>query len=603
MDRKRARVAGLLVLAILLLAVGLWSPWSAPKPEETTESARVPRADPSPAAADPAASAAAPTREAPEGEEETTDPAGFADETEVVSPAPEEAAAGPDAIDPAKVRPAVRRNPRDPPRPPPGSRPLGGRGGPRPTGLWEKFPPKIPTGRAAVEVSVVDRDGRPVPGADVYLGPPDIVGEAGVSYAHLRKLGKTDAAGTLVAKKLPEGGAAVAGNLNGLLNIPMRGLDATTAVAIVLVADKTAEVKLRLPVTIAEMGAVRGVVRCADGEPAASAQVLCGLFRVTAGRDGTFEIRNLPAGETALNVSRSGHRPASVPVVIEPGKTAEVEIDLEYRETGNVALRGAVLGPDGEGVADATVYLMVSEGRGGGTIRSTRTGADGQYAMDSLPDRLQTASVRIQASRMGYRAAVVSFPDGLAAGVVDLRLPVRMTRLRLTVVDAATDRPQDRCRFLATHAETGKRGAGFSTRSATGVYETWIEPGAYEFLIEAPDHRALRATVEVPAKETFDYGARLRHEGAPSVEVSLTVVVTAAATGEPVPEARVVLLERSEDTPVARMAGRRPDGRFRLPAPSGEWRLRVTAPGFEPVEQPLRLEPDEPEAVVDVVLR
>jgi Carboxypeptidase regulatory-like domain len=597
MNRKRAGFA--IVLLLLLTGLAVWAPWSArtpipaPAPRDST--------DASAAKGEPAAIADATARDTVE--------TGPADETEAETP--KAADPQPTAVDeepavvpetpPPKTTPAVRRNPRDPPKPPPGSRSVGGGGGPRSTGLWEKFPPEIPRGRASVVVSVVDAADRPIPGADVHLGPPDIVGETAVSYAHLRKLGQTDAAGKLTATRLPEGAAAIAGNLNGLLN-GRRGLDATSARSVTLIANKAASVTVRLPLDFAKMGSVRGVVRGADGKPVRTAQVYCGFFKARTDKTGRYEIKLIPIGEQTLSVQASSHRPASVPVVIEAGKTTDADIDLEYKESGDVSLNGTVLGPDGKGVPDVTVYVIVSGRRGGGTVRSARTDEGGRYAMESLPDRLYSANVRIQASRMGYRAANVTFPDGLTSNTVDLTLPMRMTRLKLSVLDAVSGEPQTRCRFEAKDAETGKRGAGFSSRSETGAYETWIAPGTYEFLVEAPDHEPHAARVVVPDEETLEYPVKLSREGDAGVEISLTVVITTAGAGEPVTNAKVEVLKPGDGTAVARIEGTRPDGRYRLPAPSGDWRLRVTAPDHEPVEETIRLDPEAPEAEVAVIL-
>jgi len=514
---------------------------------------------------------------------------------------PGASAVGPDSAD-GEDRPAIRRNPRDPPPPDPKSRPLGKRPPFGPTGLWEKFPPAIPRGRATLTVRIVGKDGLPLPGAEVWLGPPDIRGEAAVSYAHLRKLGRADDRGRVTASKLPSGRAAVAGNLTGLLNGP-RGLDARTAIAVTLVDDETVRADLVLPFSASSFGRVTGVVRGPGGDPLRNAQVFVGYFRVRTDKAGAFEIPYLPAGDHTLSISRSGYRAHGESVTVETGETAEVDVTLTFREAGSITLGGTVTGPAGEPVPDATVYVIAYGVGSAGTIRSARTDEQGRYLMESLPDRLAKVKVRLQASRMGYHAANEVLEKGLRSGEVDLRLPVKLSKLRLTVLDAVTRDPLTRCRFEARRDGETRSSATFSSRSETGEYEKWIQAGKYTFLIEAPDHESQSVEVTIPdGGADFVYTARLVGERDQALEVALTVVVVSAVSGQPIDVATVEVLDPGTGNAVARLEGRRPGGRFTLPAPSGRRRIRVTASGYEVYEQEIDLKPDEAEREIEARL-
>jgi len=193
--------------------------------------------------------------------------------------------------------------------------------------------------------------------------------------------------------------------------------------------------------------------------------------------------------------------------------------------------------------------------------------------------------------------------DGLGRTEVEVRLPVRQVRLRLTVLDAASGAPLTRCRFAATREGDERPRRSFSKRSETGFYETWIEAGTHSFLVEAPDHEPLRAEVEVPAGDGFDWTARLVGEREESVEVSLTVTVLSATTGAPVERAKIEVVEPRSGKPAARLEAERSGGTYLLPAPSGEWRLRVTAEGYEGHEEDLLLDPAKREAQREVRLQ
>jgi len=98
------------------------------------------------------------------------------------------------------------------------------------------------------------------------------------------------------------------------------------------------------------------------------------------------------------------------------------------------------------------------------------------------------------------------------------------------------------------------------------------------------------------------YTARLVGERDQALEVALTVVVVSAVSGQPIDVATVEVLDPGTGNAVARLEGRRPGGRFTLPAPSGRRRIRVTASGYEVYEQEIDLKPDEAEREIEARL-
>jgi carboxypeptidase family protein len=459
-----------------------------------------------------------------------------------------------------------------------------------PTGLWGRFPPEIPSGRASIEVLVSDCDGVPVKGADVWLGPPSCAGSSAVSFGDLRKAGVTNGAGIVLAKKLPEGSAAVAAPVGNLLNGP-RGLDATSAVSTVLKADETVAVQVVLPVSLADFGVVTGTVTGPESEPLRSAGVTIGFQRVRTDREGRYELTFVPAGAAEISVGQSGYAAQSEVIDVAAGDTTVVDFELPYRETGDIDLRGTVVGPDGSPVAEARVYVIASSGRGSGTVRSRQTDEHGRFEFRALPDRLAKAEVRIQANREGFKPGNLVLANGLSGGEVEVVLPVRLTRLILTVVSSASGEPLTRCRFAARSEAAENPTASFSSRGPEGVYKTWLEPGPSTFEVEAPEGGG-----------DFVFVARLVPIGERSVEVALTIILTDDATGVPIDRAKIEAFRPDSDTPLAGFEGERPGGTFVLVVPSGDVVVRVSAPSHAEQEHRMTLLPTERTARVELGL-
>ena len=148
-----------------------------------------------------------------------------------------------------------------------------------------------------------------------------------------------------------------------------------------------------------------------------------------------------------------------------------------------------------------------------------------------------------------------------------------------------------------------KQVAAFSSRSEDGQYHTWLDPGKLDFVIEAPDHETLEVTVTVPADEDeFRYEAKLRATGAASGEVTLLVTVL-DEDGSSITNATIEVLHPEEEKGMSSFTGYRDGGRFSMPAPSGKWRLRVTAHGYATTERRVTLTPGEEPIELEFRLR
>ncbi|MHC5010953.1 MAG: carboxypeptidase regulatory-like domain-containing protein [Planctomycetota bacterium] len=484
----------------------------------------------------------------------------------------------------------------------PGTRFGPGRTGPGPTGHWSRFPPPPPPrGTARLRVEVVDAGGVAVPGADLYLAPPAFLGREGVSFGDLRRLGPTDAAGRLLATSLPSGAAALAGNVDNRLNGP-RGLDARSSVAVLLRSDAEVAVRLELPVDLGAYGAIEGRVVDTEGRPIVRAEVRTGYARTYADADGRFAFPRVPEGEQPLTVLRTGYRTERPTVEVPAGGRSEVEIVLGFAETGPLHLEGRVLGPAGETVPGAQIYLMVE---GAGTLRSLRADGEGRYRIDALPERLAETPVRVQAGDFlrGYQPLTVELEEGIQDARLDIQLRVRLARLELHLTDAGSGEPITSMRATAEPLDDPDgRPKTFTGSSAEGVFDTMVPGGRYRLTVEAPDHETQSSEVEIHAGDAPEIVAVRLVAADASVQVTLRILVLSSPTGDPVGRCRIEVLDAEDMTPLAGFEGAGRDGWYSLPAPSGRRRLRVSADGFESVEVSLDLLATEPETARTVHL-
>jgi len=506
-------------------------------------------------------------------------------------------------IDWETIEPAQRRSPFGLPKRKPGTRRIGGGGMGGPTGHWTRFRLAPPAkGDATLLVTVLDTNGNPIPNADVYLCPPNAAGVKGVSFGDIRKVGKTAANGTLKAEALPAGGAAIAGNINNRLNGPT-GLDATTAVLALLKSNATAEVEVTLPFSFGEMGTVYGRVLDPHGAPKRNVNVIAGFNQVRTDKDGRYELRGLPAGEQTISVNLWSFEAPPQSVTVKAQGRTELKFTLAYKDAGEVVLRGTVVGPEGEKVPQANVYLNSSARRM--TLRSTRTDAEGRFTFEDLPEDVRTTHVEVQAGKVPYYgSARIPFEEGLTTEEVRLELPNRFVDWRLTVTDATTGKPVTRCNCGAKPPEgEARRPAHLSLNQAKTRYTGMCEAGRYTLTVEGLDHETIEIDVEVkPVDGVFEQEVSLERISPDTVDIHLTVVLKELSTDKPIERCKIEVL-RQDGRAMARFEGRRAGGEYLMPAPSGKRILRISAEGYEPYEEPIDLDPKTIEVEKVVHLR
>ncbi|HEX9985290.1 MAG TPA: carboxypeptidase-like regulatory domain-containing protein [Thermoanaerobaculia bacterium] len=195
--------------------------------------------------------------------------------------------------------------------------------------------------------------------------------------------------------------------------------------------------------------------------------------------DGSFTLENLPPGPTQLIVQAAGYTTARVPNVnVEEGKTVpNIEVQLD---TG-VKLTGKVTGPDGAGIAGATVRLDTMGGGRGmrmpGMDVSATTDASGEFVLEALEPGEKTFQIAHQA----YLAATKT----IELKGHDARLDVQLgsgQRITGTVV-TDSGAPVAEAIVRASSAAAGNMFGGESVRTdASGNFTLeGLTPGRYTF--------------------------------------------------------------------------------------------------------------------------
>ena len=257
-----------------------------------------------------------------------------------------------------------------------------------------------------VEGVVVDREGVPVAGAELWLADVNAFTGAFV--------GATGAGGRFELRSCARGqelGAFAAGHAPSLL----ANLD----------AEEGARVSVRL-VLLGAGAEVAGTVRGPEGEPLADAQVLVGSelleFRrtfvpgegelvgtvappqlVRTDADGRFRARGVPPGRVELVVRAEGCAVWRSEVVLDPSLPAEIQVTLEPE----ASLVGCVRDEHGAALARAWVRLS---GRIGLLDPSVTTGADGLYRLGGLGAGRNDLEVRV--SSAGSAQAALELASG-----------------------------------------------------------------------------------------------------------------------------------------------------------------------------------------------
>ncbi|WP_405793257.1 MFS transporter [Streptomyces sp. NBC_01506] len=140
---------------------------------------------------------------------------------------------------------------------------------------------------------------------------------------------------------------------------------------------------VELDVVLGGAGRLAGAVLTADGTPVRDAAVTLTDVRgdvvasTRSGREGSYVISELVAGEYTLAASAPAFRPAALLVSVQASRETQQDIEL----AGGAVLRGTVRAGGGRPVEDARVTLLDAAGN---VVDTLTTGADGTFRFVDL---------------------------------------------------------------------------------------------------------------------------------------------------------------------------------------------------------------------------
>ncbi|MFB6958463.1 MFS transporter [Streptomyces sp. NPDC056309] len=140
---------------------------------------------------------------------------------------------------------------------------------------------------------------------------------------------------------------------------------------------------VELDVVLGGAGRLTGTVRTADGSPVRDATVTLTnvhgevVASTRSGREGSYAITELVAGEYTLAASAPAFRPAALPVSVQAARETRQDVEL----AGGAVLRGTVRASGGRPVEDARVTLLDAAGN---VVDTLTTGPDGTFRFVDL---------------------------------------------------------------------------------------------------------------------------------------------------------------------------------------------------------------------------
>ncbi|WP_306335215.1 MFS transporter [Streptomyces sp. KL118A] len=140
---------------------------------------------------------------------------------------------------------------------------------------------------------------------------------------------------------------------------------------------------VELDVVLGGAGRLAGTVVTADGTPVRDAAVTLTDVRgevvatTRSGREGSYVITELVAGEYTLAASAPAFRPAALPVTVQASRETRQDVEL----AGGAVLRGTVRAGGGRPVEDARVTLLDAAGN---VVDTLTTAADGTFRFVDL---------------------------------------------------------------------------------------------------------------------------------------------------------------------------------------------------------------------------
>ena len=333
-------------------------------------------------------------------------------------------------------------------------------------------------------------------------------------------------------------------------------------------------------------------MRVVDGKEPMGRPVLGAQIRITqTGRAvstgstdaaGGFHIQ-MPAGSYRVDVSRTGHVPAGLDIVLadrdvtrevillprdlpQPEKTTRLTLDVVERS--GTTLRA---------IPGADVVLI----RHGQRVQSGRTGADGRFET-----RVAAATYRVEASRAGFDPAAVDLVVGsedVQRQVVLVRRDVPQPPGKRTLTVTVVESPRPLTTVPVGGAEVvisqhGVRVAG-GPADRDGHFAAALPAGTYLVSVTKTEYNPGSAPVTLSDRDGNRQIVLARKDISPTEKPELTVqVFERLRTGlRPLPGADIVVSQHGRRIASGRAGA---DGRHAFRLPPGAYHVDVSRAGF-----------------------
>lgn len=370
---------------------------------------------------------------------------------------------------------------------------------------WAPIPEK---GTVTLRGRVVDRTGRPLPGAVVHRIEPEAGGMDGdiVSFRHIHEIATTGDDGRFEALRQPARAVRLVADYARAMVRP-RGLLFHDLVPIDPAENAVvADIVLAVPVDRDAFGTISGIVIDEEGAPLGNIRVFAGYAEGRSGKDGRFRMDTVPAGDSALLVEEFGWKTVKRTVTVRPGATTELEVRLELAVTGDLVVSGVVRDRQGNPVPDVPLWC------GGGPFgfaRETASDGNGAFRFTRIPRSLDGKKVVVSVMTDPDEAGIIpATTTGITVPSGDVVITVdRSVKLVVHLTDAADGTPlvqyavEVEKKRLVDGAETWTPNHMASHYDEEGVFTTTVVPGPLRLFLKAPDHAPLYIEVDVPGDE------------------------------------------------------------------------------------------------------
>lgn len=239
---------------------------------------------------------------------------------------------------------------------------------------------------AVVDGIVVDEDGRAVPNAIIIIGKGELSGIPGRDHIPpFAALTRTDENGKFHAIGVEAGTQPVMARAKGFAPYESECEVAT---------DASTSLKL----TLAKGADIHGVVHDETGKVVGRTEIKVGtwsdfrFFRTRTASDGSYQLSGLPAGEIKVEADHDDFGKAQQVTTTTAGETATVDLTLSR----GFQLRGRVVDPDGNPVANVYCDCMPENAINNGWFKFVKTNAQGEFVADNCPET-GTISIRVVA--------------------------------------------------------------------------------------------------------------------------------------------------------------------------------------------------------------